>query len=96
MAVLELHNDLNLNFLRICYFFHKLPQLGMPIPLQEMILGEPGDRGKGNFQPIPWASGSGIWGIKIEGRQILFPREWGAEKRPGTSGNGFPGSPWHP
>ena len=24
------------------------------------------------------------------GRQILFPGEWGAEKRPGASGNGFP------
>ncbi len=24
------------------------------------------------------------------GRQILFPGEWGAEKRPGTSENGFP------
>ena len=27
------------------------------------------------------------------GRQIIFPGEWGAEKRPGTSGNGFPGFP---
>ena len=27
------------------------------------------------------------------GRQILFPGEWGAEKRPGTSGNGLPGFP---
>ena len=26
-------------------------------------------------------------------RQILFPGEWGAEKQPGTSGNGFPGFP---
>ena len=34
--------------------------VGMPMPLQEMILGESGDRGKGNFQPIPWVFGSGI------------------------------------
>ena len=27
------------------------------------------------------------------GRQILFPGEWGAEKQPGTSGNGLPGFP---
>ena len=27
------------------------------------------------------------------GRQILFPGDRGAEKRPGTSGNGFPGFP---
>ena len=43
----------------------------MPFPLQEMILGESGDRGmancyspgKGNFQPIPRVSGSGNLGI---------------------------------
>ena len=34
-------------------------------------------------------AGSGAW----TGRQILLPGEWGAEKRPGTSGNGFPGFP---
>jgi hypothetical protein len=27
------------------------------------------------------------------GRQILFPGEWGAKNRPGTSGNGFPVAP---
>ena len=39
-------------------------QLGMPIPLQEMILGESGDRGMANFQPIPWVSGFGESGDK--------------------------------
>ena len=50
----------------------------MPIPLQEMILGESGDRGiaiprgKGNFQPIPRVSGSGNRGIKIPSIGIIL------------------------
>ena len=46
---------------------------------RKLLYGEP--------QGIVAGTGAGT------GRQILFPGEWGAEKWPGTSGNGFPGFP---
>ena len=39
---------------------NKLAQVGMPIPLQEMILGESGDRGKGKGEFSAYSSGFGV------------------------------------
>ena len=46
---------------------------------------------KKNVKKVAFRGPLGI--VAGTGRQILFPGERGAEKRPGTSGNGFPGFP---